>query len=139
MVLGFFLPGLEEACAQTKQDVPKGPTRASMNVGAAHLALDANVSPRWIQYRFDTFQDEFSDDFGITGPLKRGEVVDHLQGEIAAKWGETGWYAWLRRGMALYARFQALTETERSGFDMEVETDDLSQGKVGLRVTRALE
>lgn len=139
VLLGFFMPGLESACAQMREDAPDGPTRASLKVGAARMVLDADVSPVWIRHRYAVFQDEFAADFGISRPLNRGDVVGHLEDEIVARWGQTGWYDWVHRGLAAYARFQALTQTERNGFDMEVDTNDLSDGKLGVRVTRALE
>lgn len=139
VLLGFFAPGLESACAQMQEDAPAGPTRASLKLSPARMILDADVSPLWIRYRFGVFQDEFADDFGVSRPLEKAEVIGHLENEIAARWVQARWYDWIHRGLAAYARFQALTETERKGFDMEVNTDDLSNGKLGVRVTRALE
>ena len=56
-----------------------------------------------------------------------------------ARWGDATVYQWIERGLALYARVQATTQLRRKGFDMEVEMDDVAEGKVGLRVQRSLE
>lgn len=134
---GLFLSGPRDAHAQT--GVSTGPHRAALAPTAASLAGKASFSSVWMQSRFDAFQVEFSDDFGVARPLEKGEAVDHLQSEVALRWGDTRWFEWVRRCLVLYARVQSLTETERSGFDMDVETDDLVAGKVGVRVSRALE
>ncbi|MDX1660800.1 MAG: hypothetical protein R3326_03325 [Gemmatimonadota bacterium] len=139
LVAGFFAPGLEKACAQTRDAVAPGPTRASLTPGVMSMAAEGGVSSMWIRHRYDAFEDDFSEHFGLARPLEKGEVVAHLSEEVAARWGETRWYDWVKRGLAMYARFQAMTETEHRGFDMEFETDDLPEGKVGVRVTRALE
>lgn len=136
---GLFLPGARDAYAQTPGAAPTGPSRDALAPSAADLSESRDISSVWIQRRFESFRKDFSADFGIARPLRRAEVIEHLGTEVAARWGETGWYDWLRRGIAVYARFQAMTETERNGFDMQVDTDDLTEGKVGLRVSRLLD
>lgn len=136
---GLLLPGAKEACAQDREGSPSGPTRAAVAPSVADLAEGRDVSSVWIRHRIERFQNDFSADFGVSRPLPRGEVMDHLTSEVATRWGDTRWYDWVRHGVALYARFQAMTQAERKGFDMEVDTDDLTEGKVGLRVSRLLD
>lgn len=140
LVVGLFHPAVKEVCAQGDEASPApGPSRASLNASAASLATDPPPSPIWIQGRFDAFQDDFSSDFGVAAMIDPGAPLETFGDRMTARWGDERWFEWVRRGLALYARFQSWTETERRGFDMEVEMDDLPEGKVGVRVNRALE
>lgn len=140
LVAGFLHPGLETLCAQSDETTPTpGPARASVNTSAATLALDPPPSPVWIQSRFDAFQSEFSADFGVSTTIAGDASPGAFKKSMTARWGDERWFEWVRRGLAIYARLQSMTETERKGFDMEVRMDDLPEGKFGVRVNRALE
>lgn len=138
LAAGLLPSGVRGLHAQEAESTAPGPARAQLHASAATFALDPPPSPVWILGRFHAFQSDFSSDFGV-GPLDRGDAVENLSGEIAARWGDTRWYDWVRRGIALYARVESWTETRHRGFDMEVEMDDLPEGKLGVRVNRALE
>lgn len=130
----------------TAQTAPQGeaftgPTKQALSATARSLLVRDIPPPPHVLPRYIAFERRFDADFGVAGtrPLQRGEILQHVEGEIAARWGETQFYRWLRRGVALYAQFDAWTEMERRGFDVEVEVDDVGQGKLGLKVARTLE
>jgi hypothetical protein len=106
---------------------------------AGNLLLPSVQFP--IVSRYNEFEREFGVDFGVRG-LSRdrdGDVLGDLRARLDARWGDATLYQWIERGLAVYARVQASTQVRRKGFDMEVEVDDMAEGKLGVRVQRALE
>jgi hypothetical protein len=117
-----------------------GPTRAEARAATAgDLALPSVRIP--ILSRYHEFERDFGVDFGVRGLVddRDGDVLDDLRARLDARWGDATVYQWIERGLALYARVQASTQLRRKGFDMEVEMDDVAEGKVGLRVQRSLD
>lgn len=117
-----------------------GPTRMEARAAtASDLLLPAVRIP--ILSRYNQFEHDFGVDFGVRGLLddRDGDVLDDLRSRLDARWGDATVYQWIERGLALYARVQASTQLRRKGFDMEVEMDDVAEGKVGVRVQRSLE
>lgn len=117
-----------------------GPTRLEARAAtASNLLLPSMQIP--ILSRYNEFERDFGVDFGVRGLLddRDGDVLDDLRTRLDARWGDATVYQWIERGLALYARVQASTQLRRKGFDMEVEMDDVAEGKVGLRVQRSLE
>ena len=117
-----------------------GPTRLEARAAtASNLLLPSVQIP--ILSRYNQFERDFGVDFGVRGLVddREGDVLEDLRARLDARWGDATMYQWIERGLALYARVQASTQLRRKGFDMEVEMDDVAQGKVGLRVQRSLE
>ena len=117
-----------------------GPTRMEARAAtASDLHLPSVQIP--ILTRYNEFERDFGVDFGVRGLLddREGDVLEDLRARLDARWGDATMYQWIERGLALYARVQASTQLRRKGFDMEVEMDDVAEGKLGLRVQRSLE
>lgn len=117
-----------------------GPTRMEARAAtASNLLLPSVQIP--LQTRYNQFEHDFGVDFGVRGLLddREGDVLEDLRARLDARWGDATVYQWIERGLALYARVQASTQLRRKGFDMEVEMDDVAEGKLGLRVQRSLE
>jgi len=117
-----------------------GPTRMEARAATAgNLLLPSVQFP--ILSRYDEFEREFGVDFGVRGLTRDrdGDVLGELHARLDARWGDATLYQWIERGLAVYARVQASTQVRRKGFDMEVEVDDMAEGKLGVRVQRALE
>lgn len=117
-----------------------GPTRMEARAAtASNLLLPSVQIP--ILTRYSEFEHDFGVDFGVRGLVddREGDVLEDLRARLDARWGDATMYQWIERGLALYARVQASTQLRRKGFDMEVEMDDVAEGKLGLRVQRSLE
>jgi hypothetical protein len=104
---------------------------------AGNLLLPSVQFP--ILSRYNEFEREFGVDFGVQGLTRDRDVLGDLRARLDARWGDATLYQWIERGLAVYARVQASTQVRRKGFDMEVEVDDMAEGKLGVRVQRALE
>jgi hypothetical protein len=117
-----------------------GPTRAEARAATASALLLPYVQIP-ILSRYNEFERDFGVDFGVRGLVddRDGDVLDDLRSRLDARWGDATVYQWIERGLALYARVQASTQLRGKGFDMEVEMDDVAEGKLGLRVQRSLE
>ena len=117
-----------------------GPTREEARAATAGSLLRPSIQVS-IPTRYDQFQREFDGDFGVRGLTndRDGDVIGDLRARLDARWGDATLYQWIERGLAIYARVQASTQIRRRGFDMEVDVDDVSEGKLGVRVQRALE
>lgn len=117
-----------------------GPTRLEARAAtASNLLLPSVQIP--ILSRYSQFEREFGVDFGVRGLVddRDEDVLKDLRSRLLARWGDAAVYQWIERGLALYARVQASTQLRRKGFDMEVEMDDVAEGKLGLRVQRSLD
>ena len=117
-----------------------GPTRHQARAATAGTLFRPTV-PISILSRYHKFERDFGDDFGVAGLVRdqEGDVLEELHARLNARWGDANLYQWIERGLAMYARVQASTQIRRKGFDMEVEMDDVAEGKFGVRVQRALE
>ena len=117
-----------------------GPTRQGARAATAGSLLRPSVQVS-ILSRYDEFETDFDGDFGVEGLTRdhNGDVLDELRARLDARWGDATVYQWIERGLALYARVQASTQIRRKGFDMDLEVDDVAEGKLGVRVQRALE
>lgn len=144
LLVGGALPCARQAFAQSAGDADRpGPTRASVSSTAAALADHArDATPVQVLPRFFAFQRRFQKEFGdepSAKPVDGEEAVQDLEASLAARWGDSALLTWLQRGLALYARVAGYTEVQHKGFDMKVNVDDMPEGKVGVRVNRALE
>jgi hypothetical protein len=116
-----------------------GPTRAEARAATAGSLLRP-TGQFSILSRYQAFQREFDGDFGVRGLAREDEdLFEELHARLDARWGDASLYQWIERGLALYARIQASTQFRRRGFDMGFEMDDVTEGKLGVRVQRALE
>lgn len=132
------------AGAQAEPDGPtsstEGPTRvAGAMTAQGYLDSQRGTTPR-LMPGFLAFQEDFTRDFGALGP-SIGDRVDDLLGlkaRLDLRWGDAALYQWIERGLALYARMQASTRLERKGFDFKVQTNDMTEGKLGVQMSRPL-
>jgi hypothetical protein len=117
-----------------------GPTRHEARAATAGNLLRPTVQIS-VLTRYNKFERDFGTDFGVAGLARdqQGDVLEELHARLDARWGDATMYQWIQRGLAIYARVQASTQIRRKGFDMEVEMDDVAEGKFGVRVQRALE
>ena len=117
-----------------------GPTRLEARAAtvASLLYPVASIS---ILSRYSEFERDFGGDFGVEGLAqdRDGDVLAELQERLDTRWGDATLYQWIERGVALYARIQASTHIRKKGFDMDLEMEDVTDGKLGVRVHRALE
>ena len=118
----------------------EGPTRDAQVSTARTAALEArNATPKFMP-RYVAFEEDFERDFGVLGP----RISDRIDGALAFKarieerWGDTGLYQWLERGIAAYSWLQATTRTEKRGFTIGVDTNRVAQGRVGIHMSRPL-
>jgi hypothetical protein len=136
---GIAQDGAKSLLEWTPEPGP-GPTLQEARASTAgHLLLPP--FPISILNRYQEFERDFDGDFGVEGLTRdrNDDVLDDLRSHLDARWGDATVYQWIERGLALYARFQASTQFRRKGFDMEVEMDDVAEGKLGVRVHRSLD
>ena len=117
-----------------------GPTLQEARASTAGRLLLPPL-PISILGRYQEFERDFGGDFGVEGLTRdqNDDVLEELRSRLDARWGDATVYQWIERGLALYAQFQASTQIRRKGFDMEVEMDDVADGKFGVRVHRSLD
>ncbi|HET9582320.1 MAG TPA: hypothetical protein VFP76_05850 [Gemmatimonadota bacterium] len=119
-----------------------GPTLEARAVTARSLLDDADPGPS-VFLRYGAFERDFARSFGY--PVLALAVSDSenfwtdLERWLDARWGEGRITDWVERGLLLYARVQATTQFERRGFNMEMDVDDVAEGKFGVRVSRSLD
>ncbi|MDX1622450.1 MAG: hypothetical protein R3199_00505 [Gemmatimonadota bacterium] len=144
-LLGLLLgaPALQKAYAQTASSGLAGPTRDATTATVRTMMEGSHPGPASVQDRFDAFSREFARDFGVVEGLgvmgRDANFVERVRRTLERKIGDTRVYGWLETSLLLYARMRAYTELERKGFDVEVEMDDMAEGKLGVRVARSLE
>lgn len=143
-------PGLPEVRAQEWEppvSVPAlriGPTRESRAVTARSPSHQPTLPAASIMPRYFAFQRDFAADFGFpegapAPGAERADFVREVRSWVASRWGDTTFYGWVERALVAYAQVEARTRFEKSGFDMGVEMDDVRDGKLGVRVSRALD
>jgi hypothetical protein len=144
LVLGFSGQARSQDAGSTLLDwrpaeVP-GPTRQEALAATAGNLLRPSASIS-ILSRYDEFERDLYGDFGVQGLARDrdGDVLTELRERLDARWGDATVYQWIERGLALYARVQASTQIRKKGFDMDLEMDDVAEGKLGVRVQRSLE
>lgn len=144
LLLTFPVPGrgqdAETSLLDWKPQEGPGPTRQEARAASAgNLPRPSIQIP--ILTRYNEFERDFGVDFGVRGLIRDrdGDVLAELRARLDARWGDATMYQWIERGLALYARVQASTQIRRKGFDMGVEMEDVGEGKLGVRVQRALE
>ena len=143
LLLAFSVPGKSQdrmSLLDWRPAEGPGPTRLEARAATAGNLLRPTIHVS-ILTRYNKFERDFGDDFGVRGLARdqHGDVLDELRTRLDARWGDASLYQWIERGLAIYARVQASTQIRRKGFDMEVEMDDMADGKFGVRVQRALE
>ncbi len=137
-VLGVLLAVPVAGAAQTPaDDEPLGPTREALMSTALRMSAPPAPSAD-VLLRYDSFANDFRSHFGqsVESP---DDFMNGMHQTLLLRFGDTPVYQWVQRGLVLYARMKALTEMERNGFEMEVEMDDVAEGKLGVRVNRSLE
>lgn len=120
-----------------------GPTLEARAVTArSHLRGPVLEVPSvWL--RSSAYERDFARAFGF--PVGAVSLADSqtfwadLERWLDSRWGESTVFDWVERGLVLYARFQASTRFENRGFDMDLDMDDVAEGKFGVRVSRALD
>lgn len=134
--------------AQAQQVAPErtpsllGPTLEARAVTARSLLDDAGSGPS-VFLRYGAFERDFARSFGY--PVLTLAVSDSenfwtdLEQWLDARWGDSRITDWVERGLLLYARVQATTHFERRGFNMQMDVDDVAEGKFGVRVSRSLD
>jgi hypothetical protein len=144
LVFALFAQGLSQYVPSSildwrPQEGP-GPTRLDARAATVANLLHPSATIS-ILSRYNEFEQDFGGDFGVEGLARDrdGDVLTELQERLDARWGDATLYQWIERGVALYARIQASTQIRRKGFDMNLEMDDVAEGKLGVRVHRALE
>lgn len=116
-----------------------GPTREALMATALRMSA-TDAPPPDILPRYRAFADEFEAHFGAgRSMLDDDDFLAILHQRLQARFGDTSIYGWVQRGLFFYARAKAFTEVERKGFNMQIEMDDMAEGKVGVRVNRTLE
>lgn len=144
-LLGLLLaaPALQKAYAQTAFSGLVGPTRDATTATVRTMMDGSHPGSASVQERYDAFSREFARDFGVVGNLglvvRDASFVERVRGTLERNIGDTRVYGWLETSLLLYARMKAYTELERKGFDVEMEMDDMAEGKLGVRVARSLE
>jgi len=138
LVLSAVLPAAARGQAAEDAAVP-GPTRDALMATALRLSARDAAAPE-ILHRYRAYAEEFDSHFlPRDAGLEGGDFMSLVEQRLATRYGDTSLYEWLQRGIVLYARLKAYTEMERKGFNMQVEMDDVAEGKLGVRVNRALE
>jgi len=121
------------------------PLRVSVSSARAFADATETVSGPGVHFQHETFAREFARDFGFQYASSHANeeddihLLERLHRRLETKWGDTTVYGWVERCIALYAHFEALTSGDHAGFDMNLEVDDLSRGRVGLQMSRSLE
>ncbi|HUP19134.1 MAG TPA: hypothetical protein VM778_04175 [Gemmatimonadota bacterium] len=118
--------------------VSPGPTRDALMATALRLSSRDAAAPE-ILHRYQIYAQEFDAHFLPDGSTESEDFMASVDRRLATRYGDTSLYQWLQRGLVLYARFKAFTEVEHRGFNMQVEVEDVAEGKLGVRVDRALE
>ena len=120
-----------------------GPTLEARAVTARSMARTPHLPAPRVLPRYFAYQRDFDDAFGYaTANPFASDTTDFMQDLkvwVIGRWGETTFYDWVERALVMYAHVQASTRFQKKGFDMGVEVDDVAEGKLGVRVSRALE
>jgi hypothetical protein len=120
-----------------------GPTLEARAVTARSMLRDPAPAPPSVFLRYAAYQRDFAKSFGY--PVLGLAVTDSenfwrdLERWLDTRWGDSSVTDWVERGLLLYARVQASTQFERRGFNMEMDVDDVAEGKFGVRVSRSLD
>lgn len=148
VMMAIFVVGLSEdgLAQETSPAVPSlrvGPTvEARAETARSLLRASAFQSPSF-QLRHNAYETDFARAFGAPLP-----GVPYIGGEsfwigleqwLNTRWGDTTVFGWVERGLLLYSRIQASTQFENRGFNMDLDMDDMAEGKFGVRVSRSLD
>lgn len=140
LALGTLISWTGAGLAQSPaEEAALGPTRDALMATAVRMSSTEARVPE-ILPRYHDFEVAFRTDFG-PGRLSQDpdDFMNGVHERLTTRFGDTPVYQWVQRGLVLYARVKAFTEMERNGFNMAVEMDDVAEGKLGVRVNRALE
>ena len=141
----LVLGGWDDGVAQQPDPAPavgNGPTLEARAVTASSLLAPARESPS-VQVRYNAYEREFARVFGypVLGPVAAADSQNFWSGLeqwLNARWGDSTVLGWVERSLVLYARIQASTQFEKRGFNMDLDVEDVAEGKFGVRVSRAL-
>jgi hypothetical protein len=120
-----------------------GPTLEARAVTARSLLDPTDPESPSVFLRYGVFQRDFARSFGY--PVLGLAAPDSetfwsgLERWLDARWGDSTVTDWVERGLLVYARVQASTHFERRGFNMQMDVDDVAEGKFGVRVSRSLD
>ncbi|MGH7556514.1 MAG: hypothetical protein ACREMD_01775 [Gemmatimonadota bacterium] len=142
----FVFSGWDDGLAQDSSAAPSlrvGPTLEARAVTARSHLLGFGFESPSVQLRYDAYERDFARAFGF--PLVGATYADSgsfwngLEQWLNTRWGDTTVFGWVERGLLFYSRFQASTQFERRGFNMDLDMEDVAEGKFGVRVSRSLD
>lgn len=141
--LGLAVPAASGQEAQSRPSVPAlrppGPTREARAATARWFPSTAPLPAPQVLPGYIAFQRDFDAEFGLPIAGRGDDFMNEVEKWLAVQWGDTSFYTWVERALIVYAQVQASTSFERKGFNMGVDVDDVTQGKLGVRVSRVLE
>lgn len=118
-----------------------GPTLDARAVTVHGLAME-RAPELEILIRHAAFERELAAAFGFpmaSGSGVSGGIMHDMRLWMTEQWSDSRFENWAQSALLTYARLQSSTQFERSGFQMGVDVDDVTQGKLGIRVSRPLE
>lgn len=143
LIAAMWSHGQAQQVAPERTPSLVGPTREARAVTALSLLDDPGPVPPSVFLRYGAYQRDFAQSFGY--PVLGLAVTDSenfwsgLERWLDARWGDSTVTDWVERGLLLYARVQASTQFERRGFNMQMDVEDVAEGKFGVRVSRSLD
>ncbi len=143
LATGAWRDGLAQDAARATPALRAGPTVEARAVTARSLLLDPAFDPPSVQLRYGAYERDFARAFGF--PVLAAAYADSegfwsgFERWLGTRWGDTTVFGWVERGLVLYARIQASTRFENRGFNMDLDMEDVAEGKFGVRVSRSLD
>lgn len=143
LALGAGREGLAQETSVSSPSLRVGPTLEARAVTARSLLRDSAYNSPSVQIRYGAYERDFARAFGF--PLMTATYADSqsflegLENWLNGRWGDSTVFGWVERGLLLYARIQANTRFENRGFNMDLDVEDVAEGKFGVRVSRSLD
>lgn len=143
LVLGAGVDGRAQEPTVDRPSLRVGPTLEARAVTARSLLYHSTLDGPSVGLRYGAYERDFARAFGF--PLTAAAYADSesfwtgLERWVNTRWGDSTVFGWVERGLLLYARVQANTQFENRGFNMDLDMEDVAEGKFGVRVSRALE
>ncbi|MGH7564925.1 MAG: hypothetical protein ACREK5_10970 [Gemmatimonadota bacterium] len=143
VLVGGWDAGLAQEPSPAAPSLRVGPTVEARAVTARSLLRGSIFESPSVQLRYNAYERDFARAFGF--PLVGATYADSqsfwsgLEQWLNTRWGDTTVFGWVERGLLLYSRFQASTQFERRGFNMDLDVEDVAEGKFGVRVSRSLD
>lgn len=144
LALGAGREGIAQEPSVSSPSLRVGPTLEARAVTAQSLLRDSAYDSPSVQLRYGAYERDFARAFGF--PLMAGGYAagsegfwSGLENWLNGRWGDSTVFGWVERGLLFYARFQANTRFENRGFNMDLDVEDVAEGKFGVRVSRSLD